>query len=58
MKIQEIESEYRVGYVHNPKQFYPNSFKVEKVGKRLCVVAIVKRHVGKRFRIVGVLKPR
>lgn len=59
MKLEEVLEEYpghRIGYRHNPDHFYPNSFKVEVRGKRKLVVAKVKRHVGKRFRVVGVLK--
>lgn len=57
-RLRDIEKEYRVGFRHNPNQFYPNSFRVEGSEKRLLLVAVVKRHVGKNFRIVGVLKPR
>lgn len=58
MKLQEIERDYRVGFRHNPKHFYPNSFNVETEGRRLVLVAVVKRHLRKRIRIVGILKPR
>ncbi len=58
MKLSEIEEEYKVGYRHNPRHFYSNSFQVEEAGRRLLLVAVVKRHVGKNYRIVGVLKPR
>lgn len=58
MKLTEIEANYKVGYRHSPKHFLPGTFQVEREGKRLVLVAIVKRHVGKRFRIVGVLKVR
>lgn len=58
MRLKDVEIEYRVGYRHNPKQFYGNSFRVENEGRRLVLVGVVKRHVGKRYRIVGILKPR
>lgn len=58
MKLNEIQHHYKVGFRHNPKHFLPGTFEVEVVGKRLMLVAVVKRHIGKRLRIVGVLKVR
>lgn len=58
MHLTEILRHYEVGYRHNPKQFYPNSFEVECVQRRLVLVAQVKRHVRKNFRVVGILKVR
>jgi hypothetical protein len=60
-KLREIEYEYkdyRVGLRHSPDDFYPNSFHVETEGRRLIIVAVAKKHIRKKFRIVGVLKPR
>ena len=39
-------------------QFYPNSFRVEKEGRKLLLVGRVKKHLRKGFRVVGVLKPK
>lgn len=58
MRLDEVQKYYRIAYRHNPKHFYPNSFQVESGERSLVLVAVVKRHVKKRFRIVGVLKPR
>lgn len=56
MHLTEILRHYDVGFRHNPKQFYPNSFQVEQQQRRLVLVAVVKRHVGKNFRIVGIVR--
>ncbi len=56
MRYDQVLKSYRVGLRHNPKHFYANSFQIERQERRLVLVAVVKRHVGKRFRIVGVLK--
>lgn len=58
MRLDQVLKEYRLAPRHNPKHFYPNTFEVELVENRLVLVAVVKKHVGKRFRIVGILKPR
>lgn len=54
--LSEILRHYEVGFRHSPKHFYPNSFQVEMEQRRLVLVARVKRHVGKNFRIVGVVR--
>lgn len=59
MKLEELLRkwpEHRIGFRHNPDHFSPNTFRVERRNRRLVVVAKVKRHVGKNFTIVGVLK--
>jgi hypothetical protein len=56
MNLQELQRMYKIGFRHNPKHFYGNSFRVEPEENRLVVVGTVKRHVRKRFRIVGVVK--
>lgn len=59
MRLDQVLKEnpgYRLAARHDTGHFYPNSFEVEIVEKRLVVVAVVKRHINKRFRIVGVLK--
>lgn len=56
--LREIQRHYDISYRHNPKHFYGNSFAVEHTEKRLLLVAVVKRHVRKRFRVVGVLRPK
>lgn len=58
MKLEDATDGYHVGYRHNPKQFYPNSFQVEYCDGKLVLVGRVKRHIGKKFRIVGILKRR
>ena len=58
MRLSEITKEYRVGYRHNPSHFYSNSFQIEFQDRRLVLVAVVKRHIGKRFRVVGILKEK
>jgi hypothetical protein len=58
MKLNRLLQEYEVSFRHNPKQFYNGSFRVEMEEKRLIVVAVVKRHIGKNFRIVGIVKRR
>lgn len=58
MRLYQILGDYRLAQRHNPKHFYPNSFDIEILENRLVLVGVVKRHVGKRFRIVGILKPR
>lgn len=58
MRLDQILRDYRPGYIHNPDEFYPNSFRVETEGRRLVLVAVVKRHIKKRYRIVAVLKPK
>jgi hypothetical protein len=58
MRVKQIAEQYHISYRHNPKQFVRNSFQVETEGDRLVLVAVVKRHIKKRFRIVGILKPR
>jgi hypothetical protein len=61
MRLDQLRKEYQ-DYVlalrHNPEHFYPSSFAVEQSDKHLVVVAVVKRHIRKNFRIVGVLKRR
>lgn len=56
MRYDQIAKKYHVAKIHDPEQFYPNSFAIEPDGHRLLLVAVVKRHVKKRFRIVGILK--
>ena len=56
MHLSEITRDYRVAFRHNPKHFYPGSFRIEAENRRLIVVAVVKRHVGKNYRVVGILK--
>lgn len=58
MRLHEVLRDYRLAQRHNPSHFYPNTFEIEIKDNRLILVAVVKRHVGKRFRIVGILKPR
>lgn len=58
MQLNEILRNYRLAQRHNPKHFYPNTFEIEIKDSRLVLVAVVKRHVRKKFRIVGILKPR
>lgn len=58
MKLSQIQEDYRICTVHNPKQFYPNSFQVAKEGGRVILIGRVKRHIRKSFRIVAILKPR
>lgn len=61
MKLRDIENryeEYRVALRHNPDDFYPNTFDVETEGQRLVLVAVAKKHIRKRYRIVGILKPK
>jgi hypothetical protein len=58
MHLSEIEKNYDIGFRHNPSHFYPNSFQVEHQERRLVLVAVVKRHIKKRYRIVGVLKAK
>lgn len=56
MKFRDIASKYKVGLRHNPKHFYTNSFRIELDGSRLVIVAVPKKHLRKRFRIVGFIK--
>ena len=56
MHLSEILRNYDVGFRHSPRHFYPNSFQVEQQERRLVLVAKVKRHMRKNYRIVGVLK--
>lgn len=56
LHLTEILRRYEVGFRHNPKHFLPNSFVVEREERRLVLVARVKRHVGKNFRIVGIIR--
>lgn len=58
MRFNEATKGFRVGLRHNPRHFQTNSFRVETEGNRLVLVAVVKRKMRKRFRIVGILKPR
>lgn len=58
MYLHEVLREYRLAQRHNPGHFYPRSFNVEKIDNRLVLVGVTKRHIGKRFRVVGILKPR
>lgn len=58
MHLAEIQAKYRLAKRHNPDDFYPNTFRVETEGSRLVLVGVVKRHLKKRYRIVGILKPR
>lgn len=58
MRLYEVLRDYRLAPRHNTKHFYPNSFNVEIQDRRLVLVGIVKRHIKKRYRIVGILKPR
>lgn len=58
MHLSEIIKDYEVGYRHNPKHFYPNSFRIEQQERRLVLVAVVKKHIGKNFKIVGILKEK
>lgn len=61
MKLREIQfeySEYRLALRHNPDDFYPNTFGVEIEGPRLILVAVPKKHKRKRYRVVGILKPK
>jgi len=58
MRLDQIPKEYRLAVIHNPKQFYPNSFGIEGAGQRLLLVGRVKRHLKKGYRIVGILKRR
>lgn len=58
VRLQRILQDYDIGFRHNPKQFYPNSFRVEMEERRLVLVAKVKRHIKKRFRVVGIVKER
>lgn len=58
MRLDQVLKAYHVGYRHSPDHFYPGSFEVESDGKRLILVAVVKRHIKKRYRIVGVLRPK
>lgn len=58
LRLNRILQDYDIGFRHNPKQFYPNSFRVEMEERRLVLVAVAKKHLGKRFRIVGVVKER
>lgn len=57
MRLVQATQGHRPAYVHNPKDFYPNSFRVEVEGRRLILVGVVKRHLKKNFRIVAILKP-
>lgn len=56
MNLKELLHHYEVGFRHNPKQFYGNTFEVEPQENRLVVVAVAKKHIKKKFRIVGVVK--
>ena len=56
MNLKELMHHYDIGFRHNPKQFYGNSFQVERHEKQLVVVGVAKKHLKKRFRIVGVVK--
>jgi len=58
MHLSEIERDYVITYQHNPSHFYPNSFKVEQIERRLVLVAVVKKHIGKNFKVVGFLKEK
>lgn len=58
MRLADLERDYHVGFRHNPKQFYPNSFRIEVEGRRLILIGAPKRHLHKRFRVVAILKPR
>lgn len=58
MKLDEIKEKYRLGLVHNPNHFYPNSFEIEEDGIRLILTGRVKGHIKKGFRIVAILKPK
>jgi hypothetical protein len=58
VKYKDITAVYRVALRHNPDHFYPNTFEIETEGHRLVLVAVAKKHLKKRLRIVGVLKPR
>lgn len=57
MRYDQATRGYKVGLIHDPGQFYPKSFEIEEDGRRLLLVAVVKRHIKKRFRVVAVLKP-
>jgi hypothetical protein len=58
LHLSEITKQYEIGFRHSPSHFYPNSFEIERQERRLVLVAVVKRHVGKRFRVVGILKEK
>ena len=58
MRLEQIQKQYRVGFRHNPDHFKSNSFEVEVHQSRLVLVAVVKKKIGKRFRIVGILKEK
>lgn len=58
MRIDQLEKDYRLAYIHNPKDFYPNSFQIEPAGRRVLVVGKVKKHLRKGFRRVAILKPK
>lgn len=58
MKLKDIQAKYKIGLRHNPDHFYPNTFEIETEGRRLILVAVAKKHIQKRLRIVGILKPR
>lgn len=59
MKLEEILEQWdgwRIGYRHNPDHFYPNSFKVIRHDGRFAIRGKAMPHVGKNFKIVGILK--
>jgi hypothetical protein len=61
MKLEQALQEYpeyRAAYRHSPKQFYPSRFQIKFEGGRYVIVGVPKQHIGKRYRIVGVLKKR
>lgn len=57
MRLAQALRGYRPGWRHNPDHFYPNSFEVGEEGGRLVLYGRAKRHIGKNFHIVAILKP-
>lgn len=57
MKLQDACQGFRLCKRHNPKHFYPNSFRVESANGRTVLVGRPKKHLRKNYRIVGILKP-
>lgn len=58
MYVWQVLRDYRVAWRHNPRHFYPKSFRIEREGRRLVLTGTVKRRCGKGYRVVGILKPR
>lgn len=57
MFLYQVERNYRIAWIHNPKHFYQNSFQIEEIDGRKTLVGTC-RDKTKNYHKVGILKPK